>query len=257
MRNSVVSVIVLSVCAGAASAQLSTSYIPAPAGGYSDRIPSLNEGFETFAPGPISGQNGWTTFAANGAAPVISSANPASGSQHLLLSAGPGSTGSFNGAFSPDFGDFSNDFSSVSVDVLISNTGDQDAAIIGQAPSQALLTWRALLNFQGNILVLDDVGAGLAFVDTGADWTPGQYFNFRVDTNPAADTINYYYNNSLIYSSVSGVFAATAVEQVILFGDNFFSSSSFTAYDNLTIVPAPGAAALLGLGGLLVARRRR
>lgn len=250
--------VVLCALAGAAHAQLdlSTSYIPAPTS-YSDRVPSLNEGFESFAAGSINGQNGWTTFAANAAAPVISTANPAGGLQHLRITAGPGAAGSFNGAFSPDFGNFANEFSSISTDVFISNTGDQDANLIAQAPSQALLAWRVNLSFNGDIRVLDNTGTGLAFIDTGADWTAGQYFNFRVDLNPSANSITYYYNNSLIYTGAAGVFAATAVEQVILFGDNFYSPTSFTDYDNLTIVPAPSAAVLLGIGGIAAGRRRR
>jgi hypothetical protein len=256
----VVSSLALTGGAYATTVSPSSVYIPAP-GGVVSRIPGLNEGFETFAPGAISGQMGWTTFAANMTAPVISTANPASGVQHLRITLGAGAGSSLNGAFSPDFGDFVNESSQIGVDVFISQTGAQNAQFVGQAPSQGFLTWRVIFAGDGSILVLDDAdgvpGGGLAFIDSGDDWTPGAYFNFRVDTDPIANSLTYYLNNSLIYTGSVGVFAGTAVEQVLLFGDNAYTSSSFTDYDNLSIVPAPGAGVLVGFAGLALLRRRR
>jgi hypothetical protein len=237
--------------------RLTADYFPAPAGTTFIDTVNVSEGFETLVPGAINGQAGYTVFAANAAAPVVSTANPAGGAQHLRVSKGLGTNSSLNGAFTPDYGDFTNKSNAVSFDFFGSHLGGADAHMIAQAPSQSFLSWRMNFNFQGNIFVLDNIGAGLAFIDTGADWTPGAYHNVRVEMNSAANSIQYFYNNTLIYTSVAGIFAGTAVEQVILGSDNFYNQGEFIDYDNLNIVPAPATGALLAFGLLAAGRRRR
>lgn len=255
--------------ASAASAQLikhlsaDPAYIRAPLGqsGGPD-TPTFLDGFEALTVGPINGQAGYSVFAANPNAPVVSTANPAAGSQHLRISKGPSANSSLNGAFTQDFGNFTGKSSIVSVDIYHSHANGADAHIVGQAPGQALLTWRVNFNFAGNIFILDDAdgipGGALAFINTNVQWTPGVYKNLRVEHDVGANSLKYFYDNALIYTGSVGTFAATAVEQVVLFSDNFYNNSSeFIDYDNLSIIPAPGAASLLGLGALLAARRRR
>jgi len=77
--------------------------------------------------------------------------------------------------------------------------------------------------------------------------------------NGGLGAINYYLNGALFYTSQTGTVAATAVEQFIVRTDNFQNAGGFADFDNIgsTIVPAPGAVALLGLGGLVATRRRR
>lgn len=243
----------------------SKDYIPAPAGAPQIDLnaPGFN-GFEApFTLGPINGQQGWTVFAANPNAPVISNATPNGGLQHLKLSLGPGSPSSFNGAFSPDIGNFVNKGSVVEVDIRIDSPNGADANLVAQAPSQGFLTWRVNFSFTGVINVLDDAdglpGGGLAFIPT-VPWTPGVYKPFRVESinpsGPNTGQLRYYYDNNLIYTSTVGHFAGTAVEQVILFGDNFYNNAQeFIAYDNLNWTPEPASLALLGLGALVLRRR--
>lgn len=225
-------------------------------GGYS------SGGFEApaYAVGPISGQNGWTIFSNNApASSSISTANPASGSQHLRLSADSTiAQGSLVGGFSPEFGDVASDVVVTSVDVFIGAAGGADYDVVPQAPSQALLSARVKFSFLGDILILDDVGAGLVFVDSGLDWTPGSYQNLTIEMDRANGTIDYSYGGNQFYSSVSGIFAGTAVEQVVLIHDNF-NAGEIGDFDNLNVgvIPAPASAMLLGLGGLAATRRRR
>lgn len=240
----------------------STAFIPAPFASSWRGAPSLTTGFEDFAQGPINGQSGWTTFSANLNAPVVSDANPASGSQHLRITQGPGAASSFNGAFSPDLGPITGFVSSVvSFDINMDTDAGADGIVIGQAPSQALLAWRLRFDWQGNIFVLDDLGSGLQFVDTGVQYVQGEYRNMTVALDNVTNTIDYFYDGNPIYSSVAGVFAATGVEQVILAGDNFYNDEfESISYDNLSllnVIPTPGSAALLGLAGLAAVRRRR
>jgi hypothetical protein len=250
-----------------ASAQLlstvrpTAEYIPSHGTpGAGDSI-TVSDGFETYAPGAINGQGGYTVFAANATAPVVSAANPAGGAQHLRITKGLGANTSLNGAFTQDFGNFTFKDSIVSVDVNLSSTAGASAQIIAQAPGQALLTWRVIFDLGGSIFALDDAdgvpGGALAFVNTGDTWTPGVYKNFRVELSTASNSLKYYYDGALIYTGSVGVFAANAVEQVILGSDNAYSVGQTLDFDNLNIVPAPGVASLFAAAGLVGMRRRR
>ena len=217
-----------------------------------------------FTTGPLSGQAGWT---ANGIVGwSVTTPHPAGGLQHARGEKNTmGAQGSDRAALSPLVGPFGPGPVSVSLDFSISATGGADYDIVGQAPSQSLLSWRVKLYFSdldgdtvpGEILILDDVGFGLQFVSTGVEYTPGVYANLRVDLDSASNSIQYSLNNSLIYTGAAGVFAATSVEQVVLLHDNFQNPMERGDFDNVSLVPAPSAIALLCFGGLAAARRRR
>lgn len=224
----------------------------------------FSDGFEAYGLGPITGVNGYTTFAANLNDPVVSNLNPAAGQQHLRITQGPGAANSFNGAFTADFGNFANKSATVSVDIAVSAPGGVSAQIVGQAPGQGLLSWRVVLDsVSGNIFVLDDAdgvpGGSLAFINTNVAFVTGAaaYRNLRVELDSPGNSIKYFYNNGLIYTASAGIFAGTAVEQVLLFGDNAYTQGQTLDYDNLNIIPTPGALGLLAGFGLLGMRRRR
>lgn len=229
-------------------------------GGSPDGVAAYSTGFEPgegFVPGPIGGQAGWTNFA-GATEGQVSTANPAAGLQHLRIAKQVGRpAGALTGGFSPVFGG-SMAPTVVSVDVAISALDGADYDVVPQAPSQGFLTARVKFSYLGDILVLDDTGAGLVFVDTGDDWVAGGYRNLRIEIDSGADSINYYYDNALIHTSATGIVAGTQVEQVVLLSDNF-QLSDVGDFDNLSVnvVPAPGVVALLGLGGLVGLRRRR
>lgn len=266
--------IALLAVAGLASAAVATparvldtsiNAITAPGSTAMPGLRNVNEfyGFETaegYTVGPVAGQNGWTEFTAAPGAVRVSASNPATGSQHLRIVETAGFT--FNGAFSPDLGAQPAGRYITSIDVALNDIDGADYQVIGQAPSQSFLSFRINFSYTGNIQILDDLGTGLAFVNVGTWSASTSYTNLTVDLDFANNTIEYFYGGNLLYSSVAGVFAGTSVEQVIVLSDGF---QSFAAnpnptgdFDNLSIViPAPGAFALLGLGGLAAARRRR
>ena len=191
---------------------------------------------EGFAPGFLGGQAGWTAFIFSAVEPTIDTVNPARGSQHMQISGDPALPAPSNvGGFSPDLGpqDVTKP-SLVSVDVSIGGLGGADYDVAPQAPSQGFLTTRVKFFFLGDILILDDLGGGPTFVDSGVDFPVGTYFNLRIEIDPVADTIDYFIDGALIYSSVGGVFLSTQVEQVVILSDNFNAGESGD-FDNLLI----------------------
>jgi hypothetical protein len=119
----------------------------------------------------------------------------------------------------------------MSVDVAISGLGGADYDVVPQAPSQAMLMARVKFSFTGDILILESGG----FVDSGADFPVGPYFNLRIEADPVANEMFYFIDDVLIHSSASGVFAATTMEQVVLLSDNFHIGDEGD-FDNVVIV---------------------
>jgi len=265
MKNVVSAVAVVALAAGAAIARppvsISTAAFVSDEGGVVRGPNSYSTGFEApaFAVGVLEPQGGWSTSGVSLPWASVSTANPAAGTQHQRqvrdTTVGAGTA---RLSFGPASGAVGFGPSTTSFDFAISNLGGADTDAIGQAPSQAFLSWRINFSYLGPISVLDDIGLGLQFIDTGAVFTPGlAYSNMRVEMDPGADTLRYFLNNALIYTGVAGVFAGTSVEQFVTRNDNFQLTGETFDLDNVSIVPTPGAIALLGLGGLAAARRRR
>ena len=224
---------------------------------------SYGTGFEAaegFAPGWVNGQAGWSVFAVNTTEAHINNVNPFTGDQHLRISFDAGApVGSLSGGFSPVIGPHANPAAAyMSVWLNIGATGGADYDVVPQAPSQGFLSARVKFSWLGDILILDDIGAGLAFIDSGLDYTPGvyQFLEIAIDNN--LNTLDYYLDGVNFYSSAAGVYAGTSVEQVVLLSDNFQAGESGD-FDDLYFnnIPAPSALALLGLAGLMGRRRRR
>lgn len=269
----------LLLCAGVASAQPARTLDVGSLAAFTDGQGSLRgpgnyaTGFETvegYVVGPIEPQNGWGASGVNLPAFNVNTANPFAGSQHLRVGFNSAAAaGAQQVVLGPNLGVIPAGVNSTSVQVNISSDGGADYDVVGQAPSQGFLSWRVKFHFQGavagspgTIHVLDDIdlvtpGAQLGFVNTTTVWSEGAYTELRVDMDAGANTINYFYGNTLIYTSLAGVFAGTSVEQFVVVTDNFQEPNEVGDFDNVSIVPAPGALALLGLGLAGIARRRR
>lgn len=272
MRNTVSIVALVAVAglasgAGAAIKTLGTpeSSIPAPAGvarGIADATGTGFEAGEGFVLGNINGQQGWSTNAPRGSMEVTNGVGDGNGSPNALrLGKGPQAQNQTGVAFSPFFVPGSIDLHDSNVDTRINDDFGADYWIVGGflSGTSVFTTWRVQFNYEGNIFVVD----GAAFVDTGVAWAQNGWRNLRVVVDDVNGAIDYYYGGSLLYSGGLAFAGNTAVEGFIFVHDNFqdagngaFSGGPAAGYfDNL--IPAPGAMALLGMGGLLAARRRR
>ncbi len=219
------------------------------------------ESSEGFTVGAIDGQNGYTTFTAAAAVPVISTANAASGSQHLRLPQGGSTTGTLSGAFSSVFTPGANDVYTLSLDIAISGDLGANYSVVAQDTVASLLNFRVEFDWQGNIFVVDDLGLGAEYVDTGVSWTVGGYNNLTVVQDIANNTISYSYNGSSIYSGANWN-GNTSLNQIVMFSDSWQNPGEFGDIDNVSLVgtdavPEPATMMILGLAATAVAARKR
>jgi hypothetical protein len=209
-------------------------------------MPEFQSGFS------ITGQAGWTCSPDAIASSLITSFNPDTGDQHLRLIDNGGVANSTRSAvLSPIVPTLS--LADVSVRYAINGVtpgpnGGADYELAPQSTTQGLVVTRMRLNFTGDILVIDDIGDGPQYVDTGADWTTGGYHTLSI--------LKYFHDGVAIYSGQA--IGATSFDQIALVHDNFEAPEETGDFDNLlvTAVPEPSSAAivLLAIGAL---RRRR
>jgi hypothetical protein len=255
--------LVVALAGSVASAKIfdtSTAALSA-SGAFGDRIPgNAVTGFEQpqFVPGVFEPQAGWAASGVNQPWATISTANPHTGAQHLRTefhsAVAPGTS---RVTQSPNQPLPANTPDTSAMWFYISAQGGADYDLVGQALTQGFLTWRVKMNFQGGIFVLDDAGEGPAFQPTGVNYVAGQWNQLCVEMDPIADVQRYYINGTLIYTGQ--VYAGTSVEQLVTVHDNFQNPGEFADFDDYSgiHVPTPGSVALLGLCGLVAARRRR
>jgi hypothetical protein len=224
--------------------------------------PLISECFNAFADGPVSGQFGWTTFTASQLIPVVESVNPIEGAKGVDLPDNPAAAnGTFNGIFSPDAGDPPPGQYTGSAKLRIPTATPSVGAaytVVFQAPSQTFLCNRVVFfpadvaasatvvpdadTDPFDILVLNDPDnagpAPLQFFATGAEYVPNTVIDFRVELDATANTQNYYINNTLVFTGT--VFAGTALEQGLVFSDNFHDVGEIGKTDCVAFEPGIG-----------------
>lgn len=113
----------------------------------------------------------------------------------------------------------------------------------------------------GNYISADVGSSALGL--RNVDWTNGQnvatdlsgtFRTLRLEAGPGGAAV--YINNSLISSLALGTGGSNS--SFFYWGEaSILASAELTEVRGVNLVPAPGAAALLGLGGLITMRRRR
>jgi hypothetical protein len=215
-----------------------------------------------FIVGPLNGQNTWQTFTGGTAcgglntnATVVSIVPPAiDGAQWVDINVGACPQGTFNGPFGPTSPAQPPGQYTMRCKIRISNTGGADYDVIPQAPSQGFLSARVKFFYgdfdadtiPGDILVLNDPdGAGpmpLAFVGTGAHYTPNTTMDLRVELDNTAGNIKYYINGTLIFTG--NIVAGTSIEQVVIPSDNFQLPGEKGQVDDINFEPGITAGCL-------------
>lgn len=223
------------------------------------------EATEGYALGNIAGQNGWLDNAPSGAMTVADGVAAGNGSANALkLAKGPQPTNSFGITQAP----VTLGSTQVTVDTRIDDNGGANYLVRGLFVTQSgnFLSFRVEFDYGGNILVQSPLDG--TFADTGTAWAVGNTWSsldVKILSDGVASTIEYRYGGNLI-GSTTGLPAGLYFDVVQVGHDNFqnsFGSVSFSGapsagyFDNLNVIPAPGAMALLGLGGLIAGRRRR
>lgn len=194
---------------------------------------------------PVEPQNGFTATGVNLPWASISGVGPCEALQSMrLVKNAAAGNGAQHLVFSPSILQPANTPSQVKMWVNISADGGADYDVIGQAPSQAFLSWRVRFSWSdaagtgpGTIFILDDIGAGLEFVDTGVIWSENVCQELKVQFDPALGEIRYFYGGVQIYTGI--IVAGTAVEQIVWRSDNWQNAGESGSFDALNWIDTP------------------
>lgn len=236
-----------------------------------DRGASFSAGFESpYTAGYLGTQQGWSCWKTGTTAlsqpTIVTTGSPYAGTQHLRF-ARNGATSQQGYPYGADVPLLSPAYeagstATISIQSKIVQTGGADYFLELSDSVSGSISARIGFDYSTAraIYVFDysgaDPNAPYAYYDTGATWTTNTYKELKV-VQTMGGSIQYYYGGTLIYDDVNGTHAATRLDTVTLYCDNYQANTTtdFAYFDNLSITPEPASFALLGLGTLL--RRRR
>ena len=226
MRSILVSMIVVAGLASAASAQ-------------------FFDGFEAYPDGPLfdGGWDGW-----NGdpnAAGVVTSAFAYRGEKSILITGGADAVHPFAGEFT------SGRWFMTAWMLLFKNDHTSDTYFIVNN------VYNHGGPYQWTIEMQFDVATGMVLDDFRPE-NPvpiayDRWAKILLDIDLDADTVDTYYNNALLSSGQYAIRGGP----VEIGNIDLFTTGATSYYDDISIVPAPGAMGLLALGAGAFMRRRR
>lgn len=222
-------------------------------------------GFEEgFAPGPIAGQQGWKSTYPSNYLPtgmVVSNANPYAGSAHLRLA--HSTEWSQQNLTSPELLPPTAQASTISMQLSLHSPNPEFGAgatyeFFGYGPGMQI-AWAAVFESPGSILISDAMtdGGGIGMVYASTGWETDAYREFRVEMDPGAGQVRFYYAGALLHTG-STLLASSMQFMEIIRLDPLpdFTDDNFMDIDNLAVVPGPGTG-FLALAACIRSLRRR
>lgn len=233
-----------------------------------------SDGFEAYAVGTLPPQGGWTDF--GGTQPIaVSTTQAHTGTKSMRLREGTAA----NTGYGSDI--FINPPGTIlstgewTLSWWHYSTGDCDDFMFvstGAMPgtfNEGLFIYYDVANrFIANTPPVLMAVQGANIIGTGT-LVQNVWAEHRIEINLYDNKMDYFFNGAQIVNDAAWDATLGPGPGATLGGFNFWkqfqpaaganATQDFTFYDdfNLALVPAPGSAALLGLGGLLMARRRR
>lgn len=207
------------------------------------------EASEGYSQGTINLQLGWLTNTPRGLMEVRDGVSAGNGSPNALkLAKGPQAQGQFGIAQAPPvIGS-----TSFTLDTRINDDFGANYGVLGL--TGANFSFRVEFDYRGTIYVIDGVNA----IDTLVPWALNQWKTLAVSITGLG--VEYRYDGNLIATTPIQA-GGSAFDTLQIYHDNYedISNTANAAgyFDNLNVIPSPGAVALLGLGGIMAGRRRR
>jgi hypothetical protein len=213
---------------------------------------NMFDNFDSYPTGSINGLGGWQGWTGNAAvAGTVTSALSSSAPNSLQLVRGNDTVRTFSGV--------SSGLWTLSMQQYIPSTSG------GRTWTILMNQYPANLNWSGQVLA--DITGSVVGYFNGAGTQQGatlpllkdQWVDLRFDINLTANSVSAYYNNTLMATTAWQSGGINQLQALDLYPDEDSTNGQVgpVYYDNVSLVPEPSSFALLTLGGLALAMRRK
>ncbi|MFG0286032.1 MAG: hypothetical protein ACF8R7_16565 [Phycisphaerales bacterium JB039] len=204
-----------------------------------------SDNFDSYATGSLltGGWDGWDGSAA--AAGIVTTDQALSGPNSLEISGGADAVHPFSGYTSGQW-----TLSAWNYIATGDLTADTYFIVNNQYNPGGPYTWAVEMQFDvDTATVMDDFRAHTPIPVVFDQWVE---LRFEIDLD--ADTIDSYYNGTLLSS---GQYTRAAGDPLEIANIDLFTTGARSYYDDISLIPAPGASLLLAMGLGAMTRRRR
>lgn len=213
----------------------------------STQAASVFDDFESYAAGSsLHGQDSWVGWGGSaGATGWASTAFAYGGAQSVFINSTSDLVRTFSGV---DTGPWT---FSIQQYIPSTATGDPFVILMSQYTSDGNGDWNIQTHWD---LSSGVITAGNGNIATTVPILKDQWVEVRCDIDFTANTFTQYYGNTLL---TSGTWQDATGPMALGALDLYGNTCNGVYYDNLTVIPEPSTLALLGLGTLALALRRK